>query len=196
MSNIFDTPLILALVAFVIGLIAAKTAAYLAKKIIARRQLVMDHRIRAAQAEIRVAHRRAEKAEAELAGKDEALAELRAEVEELRNSLFNKDNALHELQGSLVSECEKTADLREALSERAAETIHAEARAREMETALSVAQAGTHVVHDEVGRLTSETEELTKRLEQLQQQLADKESEESQEDRRSQGPLGDFAVDY
>ncbi len=37
-----------------------------------------------------------------------------------------------------------------------------------METELSVVQAGSEAVHDEIGRLAAEREQLTKRLEALQ----------------------------
>lgn len=130
-----------------------------------------NHRIRALEADLRVAQRKAEEAEL-------ALEQLREQGEALQRDSTAKDGHLAErttelerLQKKLADECAKTQALRNELVTRAEETIRASVRAKDAETELSVARVGSEAVLEQVQRLAAEREELTGRIEQLQTEL-------------------------
>lgn len=130
----------------------------------------VDHRIRALEAELRIAQRKAEEAEADAQRHREELEALRAEVDSTRAAFVEADAELRQARQQLSEECSKTQSLRVELSERVEETIRARVLAREMETELSVARAGSDAVLDQVRALAAEREELTGRLRTLQLQ--------------------------
>jgi hypothetical protein len=67
----------------------------------------------------------------------------------------------------------KVNKLRRTLTDRAEETIRANAKARDSETELSVLKAGASAMYDEVDRLESEQKELTNRLQVLDEESFD-----------------------
>ena len=127
-----------------------------------------EHQVRATEAELRVSRKRAEEAA------DEVTA-ARVEIDELceANAAAKRqhDELRAEIDGleqGLRDECAKTQELRQELTNRAEETIRAKVQMKEMQTELSVVQAGSEAVHDEISLLAAERERLTKRLEALQ----------------------------
>lgn len=127
-----------------------------------------QHSIRALEAALRIAQRKAEEAEL-------ALEQLREETEAIRRQFSNQSGNLSErdeevlrLRQSLTDECLKTQGLRAELSHRAEETIRASVRVKDAETELSVARAGSDAVLDQIQKLAAEREELTGRLRALQ----------------------------
>jgi chromosome segregation ATPase len=127
-----------------------------------------DHRIRALEAELRVAQRKAEETELTLERNREEIEAVRAEARAAADSCAERDGELQALRKRLADECAKTQTLRVELTERAEETIRASVRVKEAETELSVARAGSDAVLEEIRRLAAEREELTDRLRVLQ----------------------------
>ncbi len=139
----FELPpdLIPALVTFVIGFLLASMLSFVGSRRRARDRDPKDDRIRSLEAEVRVAQSAAEKAREKLESFEEELEEVRTGIERRDNVITEQqgklDNAAQELKESVI----KTRELRAELAERATENVHAEAKIREVETELSVAQA-------------------------------------------------------
>ena len=192
MSSLFDMPLVLAAVSFVAGYILAKLGAMLGGASTPKEEPTdKDRALRSAEAELRVAQKKVEEAEAQLEAKNTEAGELRAELEELREEHSEVEEQTTSLRDQLRDECEKTQKLRTELSERAEEGIRTEVKLRDAETELSLAQAGSDAINDEIQRLADEREELTNRLKVLQQQA---DSQDPDDDRPAAD--GDFALDY
>lgn len=130
-----------------------------------------NHRIRALEADLRVAQRKAEEAELALERHREESDVLRREMEMRNAELTGRDQEIEQLRKGLADECAKTQALRGELVSRAEETIRASVRVKDAETELSVARAGSDAVLEQIQRLAAEREELTGRLQQLQTEL-------------------------
>jgi len=130
-----------------------------------------DHRIRALEADLRIAQRKAEEAELALELHREEFEALKREVETRAADLAGREQEIQRLQKSLSDECAKTQSLRGELVHRAEETVRAGVRAKDAETELSVVRAGSEAVLDQVQRLAAEREELTGRLHLLEMEL-------------------------
>lgn len=131
-----------------------------------------DHRIRALEADLRVAQRKAEEAELAIERSREEAESLRARADADSKARAERDAEFERLQKSLADECAKTQKLRQELTDRAEETIRASVRVKEAETELSVARAGSDAVLDQIRKLAAEREELTGRLKALQAEAA------------------------
>ncbi len=123
-----------------------------------------DRKFRALEAESRVAKRKLEQADVDLAAAHTEAEELLAELEQFRKQEDGSAAELQDLRAQLAEECEKTKSLRAALTERAEEGIRASVELRDAQTELSVVQAGTEAVQDEINDLLAQHEELTARL--------------------------------
>jgi chromosome segregation ATPase len=170
MSNLLDMPLVLGAIAFLAGYVLAKLGSLIGGR---RKEPKLevterDRQFRAAEAELRVAQRKLE----EFLNKQEAMleerGEMNAELEILREEAGEHARLLQDAHDQLADECKKTQSLRNELSSRAEEGIRAQVAMREIETELSVVQAGSEVVSDEINRLAAEREELTGRLTSLE----------------------------
>lgn len=171
MSNLFELPLVFGLATFVVGFSLAGLMLRRDSGAKPKGGAAAEHQVRATEAELRVSRKRADEAA------DEANA-ARAEIDELRNANDAGTQQREELRAEierleqgLRDECIKTQELRQELTDRAEETIRAKVQMKEMQTELSVVQAGSEAVHDEISRLAAERERLTKRLETLQEGL-------------------------
>lgn len=194
MFNLLEMPLVLAAVAFLAGYVLATIGSAISGR--GRKspeeKSERDRRLRALEAELRVAQRKLdESGQAEETWRADR-GELMAEIESLRDEAATHEVQLQDLQSQLQDECSKTQTLRTELSSRAEEGIRAQVALRDMETELSLAQVGSEVVRDEIDRLAAEREELTDRLNSLKHQL----DEEEAADQPRQRPLaGDLALD-
>lgn len=178
MFNLLEMPLVLAAVAFLAGYVLAKLGTLIGGR--RRRKspdemTERDRRLRAVEAELRVAQRKLEEAEQARQSWQAERGELLAESENLRDEAATHEVQLQELRGELADECNKTQTLREELTSRAEESIRATVALRDMETELSLAQVGSEVVQDEIDRLAAEREELTGRLNALKGDADDEE---------------------
>ncbi len=128
----------------------------------------VDHRIRALEADMRIAQRKAEEAELALERHREESDAIGQQLRAKSDKLAEHEGEVKRLRQSLADECTKTQRLRQELTNRAEETIRASVRVKDAETELSVARAGSDAVLDQIQRLAAEREELTGRLRILQ----------------------------
>lgn len=151
------------------GWLLARVTAWLVRKQ-AQRSGRTAHRMRSLQAELRVAARKAEEAELALEREREAGDELKLQITRLRARLEERAGDLAGLQEQLATEQTRTQALRQELIERAEESVRARLRARDAETELSVVQAGSDVVVEQVRELAIERQRLNHRLALLEAQ--------------------------
>ena len=131
--------------AFVLGWILASISSRLGSRYSSKRD-PKDDRIRSLEAELRVARTDVDEFK-------ETTANLKAEIEEFQEGVEKRDNVIteqirkmDELKRDLKDSVLKTRELRHELSDRAAENVKSEAKLREVETELSVAQASTDLL--------------------------------------------------
>ena len=105
-----------------------------------------DQRILSLEADLRVAR-------SDLEGTREKLEVAEKELEDIGDGIENRDKVIMHQQSSLETlkkdlqdSVRKTRELRSELSERATQSVRSEAKLREVETELSVAQASTDLI--------------------------------------------------
>jgi len=132
--------------AFLLGWILASISARLSARYRAMKRDARDDRIRSLEANLRVAQTDTEQ-------KDQKLEELEINLEETTQGILKRDNVIthqqqsvDELRRDLRESVLKTRELRHELSDRATENVKSEAKLREVETELSVAQASTDLL--------------------------------------------------
>lgn len=187
MSELFGLPLLLGFVAFLIGWLVAKFAAYVGARAAGMQAPETDRTIRALEANLRVAKKDAEEATERLSSSTLELETLRSSLNDLEETMQFRDEEMETMRKAVKHESSKVVELRRTLTERAEETIRANVHARDSETELSVLKAGASVIFDEVDRLESDRKELTDRLKALGQEDSPKNDEES--------PSGDVPAD-
>jgi peptidoglycan hydrolase CwlO-like protein len=145
-------------------------------KISKSRDQELNYRIRALETDLRLSQRKADEVSAKLEQDRQEIAGRKEELESGLAKIKQRDEQIVQLKKTLADECTKTNDLRLELTDRAEQTIRATVRMKEIETELSVAQAGSTAVADEIHRLSEEREQLTDRIKNLQQELATRNS--------------------
>jgi chromosome segregation ATPase len=133
--------LVLILAAFALGLVLATIVSSIGSGRSAKKRDPRDDRIRSLEAELRVAQSAAGKSVDELADLKEKLEEATIGIERRDNVITEQQAKLDRASKDLKESVLKTRELRAELSDRATENVHAEAKIREVETELSVAQA-------------------------------------------------------
>jgi len=144
-----DTPETLLYVAggaFLLGWFVGKIGAYFGNKIQARSRDPRDDRLRSMNAELRIAQTDAGKAKAELEEQSKSLAEEKDTVAARDKLIIEQGDTVTRLRSDLKDSVIKTRELREELTDRAAESVKSEVRLRDVETELSVAQASTDMI--------------------------------------------------
>ena len=145
--------------AFLLGWFVGKIAAYFGNKFKARARDPRDDRIRSMDAELRVAQGSADKANAKL---EEESKTLKGEQEQLKTretTIEDLKSTVTKLKVDLKESVMKTRELREELSDRAAENIKSEVKLRDVETELSIARASTDLIATGVLDYTEEEDE-------------------------------------
>mgnify|MGYP000085242870 CR=1 FL=1 len=112
----------------------------------ARERDPRDDRIRALEAELRISQTDSNEAMTELERLEEVLKETTVGIERRDTVITEQQTKLERTQSDLRDSVMKTRELRGELTERATESVHAEAKIREVETELSVAQASTDLL--------------------------------------------------
>jgi chromosome segregation ATPase len=132
--------------AFLLGWILSSISSRMGSATRARKQDPRDARIRSLEAELRIAQQELAqlKESGEQLGKD--LAESAAVIEERGKIISHQQQHVEELKRDLKDSVLKTRELRAELSQRAEEGVRSEAKLREVETELSVAQASTDMI--------------------------------------------------
>ncbi len=132
--------------AFLLGWLLSTISSAMSARSKAHKRDPRDDRIRALEAEVRIAKTDSEKAQARI-------EKLEAQNAEIEDSIERRDNVISEQQARLEKtsidlreSVLKTRELRAELSDRATENVKSEAKLREVETELSVAQASTDLL--------------------------------------------------
>lgn len=132
--------------AFLVGWILSAIVSSLSARHRAQKRDPRDDRIRELEAEQRIGQTELAAAKAKFDGIDEELKEIRDGIERRDVIISNKQLKMEKLSQDLKESVLKTRELRTELSDRATENVHAEAKIREVETELSVAQASTDMI--------------------------------------------------
>lgn len=146
---ILELPKILlmsAVVAFLMGWVLASIRSHLHARYKAKKRDPRDDRIRSLEAELRIALGEGEKLKGRLEGLEEEFKEITLGLERRDNVITEQQARLEKAGADLKESVMKTRELRGELADRATESVHAEAKMREVETELSVAQASTDMI--------------------------------------------------
>jgi chromosome segregation ATPase len=132
--------------AFLLGWLLSSIKSRLGSRQRARKRDPRDDRIRELEAELRIANSDSNKSTSELERLEEELKETTIGIERRDTVITEQQSKLERMQADLKDSVLKTRELRGELTERATENVHAEAKIREVETELSVAQASTDLI--------------------------------------------------
>lgn len=132
--------------AFLLGWLLASLSSRMGARYKAKKRDPRDDRIRELEAELRIAQGNNEKNSSEIARLEDELKETTIGIERRDNVITDQQSKLERVQRDLKDSVIKTRELRSELAERATESVHAEAKIREVETELSVAQASTDMI--------------------------------------------------
>ena len=132
--------------AFLLGWILSSISSRMGKSKRASKRDPRDDRIRSLEAELRIA-------QTELGQVKESAEQLEKDIETAQTDIEKRDKVIShqqrrvdELKKDLRDSVLKTRELRSELSSRAEESVRSEAKLREVETELSVAQASTDMI--------------------------------------------------
>lgn len=105
-----------------------------------------DDRIRSLTAELRIAQSETEKQKHAVEELQKQLEEAKSDIEKRDGVITHQQQKLDAAKKDLQESVRKTRELRAELQDRATESVRSEARLREVETELSVAQASTDLI--------------------------------------------------
>jgi len=132
--------------AFLLGWILSSISTRLGSSQRAKKRDPRDDRIRSLEAELRVAQADSDKSKTDLEKLEEELKETTVGIERRDYVITEQQSKLEKVSDDLKDSVIKTRELRAELADRATENVHAEAKIREVETELSVAQASTDLI--------------------------------------------------
>ena len=132
--------------AFVLGWILATISSSLTARHRAKKRDPRDDRIRSLEAELRVSRSESADSRTDLEKAEDELKETTVGLERRDNVITEQQSKLENVSRDLKESVIKTRELRTELADRATENVHAEAKIREVETELSVAQASTDMI--------------------------------------------------
>jgi len=141
LADISNNMILMGLGVFVLGWLLSSINSRLGSRFKARKRDARDDRIRALEAELRVARTDSEYSRGDCAKLEEQLKETTIGLERRDNVITEQQAKIETMAKDLKESVIKTRELRAELTDRAAETVHAEAKIREVETELSVVQA-------------------------------------------------------
>jgi len=132
--------------AFLLGWLLSSISSSFGARFRAQKRDPRDDRIRELEAELRIAQSESGKSVTELERLEDELKETTVGIERRDTVITDQQSKLERMQSDLKDSVLKTRELRGELTERATESVHAEAKIREVETELSVAQASTDLI--------------------------------------------------
>lgn len=138
--------LFMTLGAFLLGWILSSVNAVLNAKHRANKRDKRDDRIRSLEAELRVAQGDAAQTKEKLERAESELEDALDGIEKRDNVISHQQSRVEELKKDLKESVGKTRELRHELQDRATESVRSEAKLREVETELSIAQASTDLI--------------------------------------------------
>lgn len=132
--------------AFLLGWLLSSISSSMGARQRAQKRDPRDDRIRELEAELRIAHTDSDQSSSELERLEDELKETTIGIERRDGVISDQQSKLDRINSDLKDSVLKTRELRGELTERATENVHAEAKIREVETELSVAQASTDMI--------------------------------------------------
>lgn len=132
--------------AFLVGWLLSSLATRLGARRRAAQRDPRDDRIRELEAELRIATGNSQRSHTELEQLEDQLKETTVGLERRDFVISEQQAKLDKIRMDLKESVMKTRELRAELAERATQNVHAEAKIREVETELSVAQASTDMI--------------------------------------------------
>jgi len=132
--------------AFLLGWILSAIGSSLGARHRAKKRDPRDDRIRELEAELRIAQAESLDSRTDLEKLEDELKETTIGLERRDSVISDQQGKLEKATSDLKSSVLKTRELRSELTDRATESVHAEAKIREVETELSVAQASTDMI--------------------------------------------------
>ena len=132
--------------AFLLGWILAAISGSLSARHRAKKRDPRDDRIRELEAELRIAQSEQIDSRTHLEKLEDELKETTIGLERRDNVITEQQSKIEKVSSDLKDSVLKTRELRSELTDRATEGLHAEAKIREVETELSVAQASTDMI--------------------------------------------------
>ena len=141
LADISNNMILMGLGVFVLGWLLSSINSRLGSRFKARKRDARDDRIRALEAELRVARADSEYSKGDCTKLEEQLKETTIGLERRDDVITEQQAKIETMAKDLKESVIKTRELRAELTDRAAETVHAEAKIREVETELSVVQA-------------------------------------------------------
>jgi len=132
--------------AFLLGWLLSSISSSIGSRNKAKKRDPRDDRIRELEAELRIAQGESGKTSGKIERLEEELKETTVGIERRDNVISDQQAKLDKVKTDLRDSVMKTRELRSELTERATENVHAEAKIREVETELSVAQASTDLI--------------------------------------------------
>ena len=135
-----------AVAAFLLGWILSSISSRLGSRHRATKRDPRDDRIRSLEAELRIAQADTGKTKTALESLEDQLKETTAGLETRDLVITEQQSKIDKITRDLKDSVLKTRELRAELADRAAQSVHAEAKIREVETELSVAQASTDLI--------------------------------------------------
>ena len=132
--------------AFLLGWVLAAISSSLGARRRAKKRDPRDDRIRGLEAELRIAQSDTTDSRTHLEKLEDELKETTVGLERRDSVISQQQSKLDKVSSDLKDSVLKTRELRSELTDRATESVHAEAKIREVETELSVAQASTDMI--------------------------------------------------
>jgi chromosome segregation ATPase len=132
--------------AFLLGWILSSIASRIGSKVKTKERDPRDDRIRQLEAETRIAQSELADARGRVEKLEEELEAANESIEKRDSVIAHQQGQVEELKRDLKESVIKTRELRHELSDRAEESVRSEAKLREVETELSVAQASTDMI--------------------------------------------------
>jgi chromosome segregation ATPase len=131
---------------FLLGWILAAIRSSLTARNRARKRDPRDDRIRELEAELRISQSDSTDSRTNAEKLEDELKETTVGLERRDNVISEQQSKLERVSSDLKESVLKTRELRSELADRATQSVHAEAKIREVETELSVAQASTDMI--------------------------------------------------
>lgn len=131
---------------FLLGFIVAAISARFGKGDTTKDRDPRDQRILSLEAELRVATSDLESAREKLETAEESLKEFNESIAKRDAVIAHQQTSVEQMKKDLKESVQKTRELRAELSDRATQSVRSEARIRQVETELSVAQASTDLI--------------------------------------------------
>ncbi len=138
--------ILMTLGAFLVGWMMSSNNARLGSRYQVKKRDPRDDRIRSLEAELRVAQSEAEKSKDSAESLEEELKQTTIGIERRDFVITEQQSKIEKIGVDLKESVLKTRELRAELADRATESVQAEAKIREVETELSVAQASSDLI--------------------------------------------------